>query len=76
MGVKQQNFDKTVENGFKNLPVDKETLFEDDTETVVFGLRLHKKRKEILQKIFRSKGMDLSTGIRFIVYEWLKEHYK
>ena len=47
--------------------------FEDDTETVSHAVRLHKKRKAALTRIFKGMGMDLGTGIRMVVYQWLDE---
>lgn len=71
MGVKS-NFKDAVKKGFegRDLPT-KHTTFDDDLDTVVYSLRLHKERKKTLQRLFRNKGMDLSTGIRWVLYEWL-----
>ena len=73
MGVKG-NFKDTVKKGFegRDLPT-RHSEFEDDLDTVVYSLRLHKKRKDSLHRIFRAKGMDLSTGIRWVLYEWLEK---
>ena len=47
--------------------------FDGDDETISHAVRLHKKRKEALSRIFHGMGMDLGTGIRMVVYKWLDE---
>jgi len=78
MGVKKKDsFEDTVKAGFgsRELPT-KGMDFLDDTETTTHSVRLHKKRKTTLQRLLKAKGMDLSTGIRWIVYEWLDKNLK
>ena len=71
MGVKKTDFSKAVKESFQDRDLPR-VNYADDTETVVFTLRLHKKRREALQRIFQEKGMDLSNGIRMVLYDWLK----
>jgi hypothetical protein len=77
MGVKEPFGDK-VKQGFegRDLGVAPMAGFEDDEETVSHAVRLHRKRKDALQKIFKSMGMDLGTGIRMVVYKWLDDRMK
>ncbi|MGO9287371.1 MAG: hypothetical protein ACLQIJ_01250 [Polyangia bacterium] len=75
MAVKKP-FAETVRQGFEGRAL--ETAegtpgFEDDAETVSHAVRLHKKRKAALTRIFKGMGMDLGTGIRMVVYQWLDE---
>ncbi len=79
MGVKQSSskFSETVKEGFTDrvLPT-KGVDFADDNETTTHSVRLHRKRKEALQRLLKVKGMNLSTGIRWIVYEWLEKNMR
>ena len=75
MGVKQP-FGEKVRQGFEGKSLEPSASspgFEDDTETVSHAIRLHKKRKEALARAFKSMGMDLGTGIRMVVYQWLDD---
>ncbi len=54
----------------RKLPVQGEE-FSEDTETKVVHIRLHKERAELLKKLFKLRGMDMTTGIRSILYDWL-----
>lgn len=74
MGVKQKDF--TVSQGFEGRDLPTKESFVNDDETVIFNVRLHKKRKEALQRAFKAKGMDLSTGLRMLAYEWLGRNIK
>jgi hypothetical protein len=79
MGVtKKPLFAETVKQGFegRDLTTASTTGFDNDEETVSHAVRLHKKRKDALQKIFKGMGMDLGTGIRMVVYKWLDDQMK
>ena len=67
----------SVKSSFENrvIPI-KVDEFQDDNESVIISLRLHRKRKKALRTLFKAKGMDLSTGIRSVLYEWLNDQYK
>lgn len=73
MGVKK-TFGDTVKQGFEGRGLGPQPHeapgFEDDRETVVFPVRIHKKRKEALAKLFRERGIGLGPGIRMVLYEW------
>ena len=57
----------------RELPRKNASYFPIDDEWVVHSLRLHKTRKEVLQRYFKQGGADLTTGIRQILYEWMDE---
>ena len=54
----------------RKLPIQGEE-FSEDIETRVVHIRLHKERAELLKKLFKLRGMDMTTGIRSILYDWL-----
>lgn len=73
VGTTKRPFAETVQQGFEGREIlgAKELDFDDDTETVSHSVKLHKKRKDVLQKMFRARGLDLGAGIRMVLYEWL-----
>ena len=62
--------DKGVQDEYehRDLPRKNASYFPIDDEWVVHSLRLHKTRKEVLQRYFKQGGADLTTGIRQILY--------
>jgi len=71
MGVKK-SFGDTVKQGFEGRGLAPTPAgFTDDEETVVVPVRLHKKRKEALARLFKARGIGIGPGIRMVIYEWL-----
>ena len=42
------------------------------SESKLTCIRLHKDEKEALKLAFRGMGLTLSSGIRTVLYEWLR----
>ena len=66
-----------VEGAFqgRGLPKAREQ-FTDDTETSVVHIRLHRRRRDKIKELFNLQGMDMNTGIRSVLYDWLYNQLK
>lgn len=62
-----------IETEERDLPMKQGNAFPLDDGTTVHSLRLHKTRKAALEKYFKNKGMDLSNGLRSIIYEYMDQ---
>ena len=71
MPIKGKETQDEYEN--RDLPRKNASHFPIDDDWVVHSLRLHKTRKEALQRHFKQGGADLTTGIRQVLYEWMDE---
>ena len=71
MPVKNKGNNDEYEN--RNLPRDNAAYFPLDDEWAIVSQRLHKTRKEALERYFKQRGTNLTNGIRQVLYEWMDE---
>lgn len=46
----------------------------ENDKNYAFSVNFPKRHKEILERYFREKGLSFSSGIRMIIYEYMKEN--
>lgn len=56
----------------RSFPVNNETLAIEE-KTKVRSIRFHESRLKALEKHFKREGIDLSSGVRQVIYRWMDE---
>ena len=58
----------------RDLPRKNASYFPLDDELTVQSIRLHATRRKVLDEYFRSRGLNLTVGIRQVLYDWMDEN--
>jgi hypothetical protein len=68
------NLQEDIKNDVNNRDFAKSQELPDADKFEVFSIRLPVNHKQILKQYFKNKGMDLSNGLRMIIYEYMEKH--
>jgi len=61
-----------TKSSFEGRKLAKKQDWSGDTESVSRSIRFHRERLEALKDAFHDLGLDFGTGVRMVLYDWLK----